>query len=89
MKKAIAFPKKEVILFAVFSFFAPPAVFFAEEPVSPTRTHGIIPPGRDIDARPSPTHYLLTLHPDNSLLRDPDSTPAIRFCTFETLRPLA
>jgi hypothetical protein len=41
------------------------------------------------DLLPLPSHFLLTLLPDGTLLRDPDSTPALRFCTFETLRPLA
>ena len=32
------------------------------------------------------THYLLTLSPDNELLRDPDGTLAVRLCNFEFLR---
>ena len=32
------------------------------------------------------THYLLTLSPDDELLRDPDGTLAVRLCNFEFLR---
>ncbi len=60
----------------------------AEAELLDRKTARLLASGGFIDARPSPTHYLLTLLPDNSLLRDPDSTPAVRICTFETLRPL-
>ena len=32
------------------------------------------------------THYLLTLSPENELVRDPDGTLAVRLCNFEFLR---
>lgn len=32
------------------------------------------------------THYLLTLSPEDELLRDPDGTLAVRLCNFELLR---
>ena len=32
------------------------------------------------------THYLLTLSPENELVRDPDGTLAVRLCNFELLR---
>ena len=32
------------------------------------------------------THYLLTLSPQNELVRDPDGTLAVRLCNFEFLR---
>ena len=34
------------------------------------------------------THYLLTLSPEDELLRDPDGTLAVRLCNFELLRRL-
>jgi len=40
------------------------------------------------DTLPRPGHFLLTLLPDGTLARDPDDSPALRVCTFETLRPL-
>ena len=40
------------------------------------------------DTLPRPGHFLLTLLPDGTLARDPDLSPTIRVCTFETLRPL-
>ena len=53
------------------------------------KTARLLASGGFRDLRPSPTHYLLTLLPDGTLLRDPDATPAVRICTFETLAPLA
>ena len=32
------------------------------------------------------THYVLTLTPEDELLRDPDGTLAVRLCNFEFLR---
>ena len=34
------------------------------------------------------THFLLTLSPEDELLRDPDGTLAVRLCNFELLRQL-
>ena len=34
------------------------------------------------------THFLLTLSPEDELLREPDGTLAVRLCNFELLRRL-
>ena len=35
---------------------------------------------------PKGTHFLLTLTPEGTLVRDPDGTPSVRLCNFEFLR---
>lgn len=37
---------------------------------------------------PKPTHALLSLRPDNTLIRDPDGTPSVRLSNLESLRRL-
>lgn len=36
-----------------------------------------------------PSHFVLSLRPDNTLIRDADGTPAVRLCNFESLRRIA
>ena len=36
-----------------------------------------------------PTHFLLSLKPDNTLIREEDGLPAVRLCNFAALRKLA
>ena len=36
-----------------------------------------------------PTHFLLSLRPDGSLIREEDGTPSVRICNFESLRKIA
>ncbi|MBR0056802.1 MAG: hypothetical protein IJP66_05680, partial [Kiritimatiellae bacterium] len=61
----------------------------AEAELLEHKTARLLASGGFRDARPSPTHYLLTVLPDGELDRDPDASPTVRFCTFETLQPLA
>ena len=35
---------------------------------------------------PKPTHYLLSLKPDNTLVREPDGSPQVRICNFASIR---
>lgn len=37
---------------------------------------------------PKPTHMLLSLRADNTLIREPDDTPAVRLSNFESIRRL-
>ena len=36
-----------------------------------------------------PTHFVLSLRPDNTLIREADGAPAVRLCNFESLRRLS
>lgn len=36
-----------------------------------------------------PTHFVLSLRPDNTLIREADGTPTVRLCNFESLRRLS
>jgi hypothetical protein len=58
-------------------------------PALMSKTANLLASAGFTDTLPRPGHFLLTLLPDGTLARDPDSTPSIRVCTFETLRPLA